>query len=43
MSRGIFRTVRFGIAEAHGAAEMMEFNYLAEQGAIRRDAATRPL
>jgi hypothetical protein len=37
---GIFRTVRFGIAEAHGAAEMMEFNYLAEQGAIRRDAAT---
>jgi hypothetical protein len=37
---GIFRTVRFGIAEAHGAAEMMEFSYLAEQGAIRRDAAT---
>ncbi|MGD0964490.1 MAG: Zn-dependent hydrolase [Candidatus Acidiferrales bacterium] len=34
---GIFRTVRFGIAEAHGAAEMMEFNYLTEQGAIRRD------
>jgi hypothetical protein len=36
----IFRTVRFGIAEAHGAAEIMEFNYLTEQGAIRRDAAT---
>lgn len=36
----IFRTVRFGIAEAHGAGEMMEFNYLAEQGAIRRDPAT---
>jgi len=34
---GIFRTVRFGIAEAHGAAEMMEFNYLLEQGALRRD------
>ncbi|HUJ33514.1 MAG TPA: hypothetical protein VLY23_19695 [Candidatus Acidoferrum sp.] len=32
---GIFRTVRFGIAEAHGAGEMMEFNYLVEQGAIR--------
>jgi hypothetical protein len=32
---GIFRTVRFGIAEAHGQAEMMEFNYLLEQGAIR--------
>jgi hypothetical protein len=34
---GIFRTVRFGVAEAHGRAEMMEFNYLAEQGAIARD------
>ena len=31
---GIFRTVRFGTGEAHGRAEMMEFNYLAEQGAI---------
>ncbi|HEV3317401.1 MAG TPA: Zn-dependent hydrolase [Candidatus Angelobacter sp.] len=35
---GIFRTVRFGVAEAHGRAEMMEFNYLSEQGAITRDA-----
>jgi hypothetical protein len=34
---GIFRTVRFGIAEAHGRAEMMEFNYLVERGAITRD------
>ncbi len=34
---GIFRTVRFGIAEAHGAAEMMEFSYLLEQGAMYRD------
>jgi hypothetical protein len=34
---GIFRTVRFGVAEAHGRAEMMEFNYFAEQGAIARD------
>jgi hypothetical protein len=33
---GIFRTVRFSIAEAHGRAEMMEFNFLSEQGAIRR-------
>jgi len=33
---GIFRTVRFGTAEAHGRAEMMEFNYLAEKGAISR-------
>jgi hypothetical protein len=37
---GIFRTVRFGVAEAHARAEMMEFNYLVEQGAISRDAAT---
>jgi Peptidase family M49 len=36
---GIFRTVRFGVAEAHGRAEMMEFNYLAEQGAITREAS----
>ena len=33
---GIFRTVRFSIAEAHGRAEMMEFNFLSDQGAIRR-------
>jgi hypothetical protein len=38
---GIFRTVRFGVAEAHGRAEMMEFNYLSEQGAITRDANGR--
>jgi hypothetical protein len=31
---GIFRTVRFGTGEAHGRAEMMEFNYLRERGAI---------
>jgi hypothetical protein len=35
---GVFRTVRFGTAEAHGQAEMMEFNYLSERGAIRRNA-----
>ena len=35
---GIFRTVRFGVAEAHGRAEMMEFNYLSEQGVITRDS-----
>jgi len=38
---GIFRTVRFGAAEAHGQAEMMEFNYLSEHGAIRREKAGR--
>ncbi|MEP7305960.1 MAG: Zn-dependent hydrolase [Acidobacteriota bacterium] len=35
---GIFRTVRFGTGEAHGRAEMMEFNYLSEQGAIVQSA-----
>jgi len=34
---GIFRTVRFGTAEAHGQAEMMEFNYLSERGAMIRN------
>jgi hypothetical protein len=38
---GIFRTVRFGVAEAHGQAEMMEFNYLSERGAIRRESSGR--
>ncbi len=37
---GIFRTVRFGVGEAHGRAEMMEFNYLTEQGAITHDSAS---
>jgi hypothetical protein len=37
---GIFRTVRFGVAEAHGAGEIMQFNYYVEQGAIRRDPGT---
>jgi hypothetical protein len=32
--------VRFGVAEAHGAGEIMQFNYLTEQGAIRRDDAS---
>ena len=36
---GIFRTARFGVGEAHGRAEMMEFNYLSERGAIKRDAS----
>jgi hypothetical protein len=37
----LFRTVRFGIAEAHGQAEMMEFNYLLERGAVSRNARGR--
>jgi hypothetical protein len=35
-----FRTIRFGIAEAHGQGSMMQLSYLTEQGAIRRDPAT---
>jgi tetratricopeptide (TPR) repeat protein len=37
---GNLRTIRFGIAEPHGRAEMMEFSYLSQQGAITRDPAT---
>ena len=37
---GIFRTVRYGVGEAHGQAEIMEFNYLSEQRAITRDSKT---
>src|SRR5581483_6397412 len=33
---GNFRTMRYGVAEAHGRAEMMEFNYLIEQKAFVR-------
>jgi hypothetical protein len=38
---GIFRTVRFGVAEAHSRGEMMEFNYLSERGAIKRESSGR--
>lgn len=34
---GIFRSVRFGISEAHGGANAIQFNYLMEKGAIARD------
>ena len=37
----MFRTLRFGAGEAHGRAELMEFNYLLEQGAIRQGADGR--
>jgi hypothetical protein len=37
---GIFRTLRFGTAEAHGRAEMMEFNYLSQERALTRDGTT---
>ncbi len=35
---GIFRTLRFGTGEAHGRAEMMEFNVLLEHGALAQGA-----
>jgi hypothetical protein len=38
---GLFRTVRFGVAEAHSKAEMMEFNYLVEHGALKRQSSGR--
>ena len=37
---GNFRTIRFGTAEPHGRGEMMEFNFMIEQGAVARDDAT---
>jgi hypothetical protein len=36
---GMFRTLRFGAGEAHGRAEMMEFNYYLEHGAIERQTS----
>jgi len=37
----IFRSVRFGAAEAHGQANMVRFNYFADRGAFTRDASGR--
>lgn len=37
---GIFRSVRFGAASAHGQANMIRFNYFLEQGAFVKDAKT---
>jgi hypothetical protein len=36
----IFRSVRFGGADAHGRANRMEFNFLMQNGAFIRDDAT---
>ena len=38
---GLFRSVRFGIGEAHGAANAIQYNYLMERGAITYDQADR--
>jgi len=37
---GLFRSVRFGIGEAHGRANAIQFNYLMEKQAISHDAAS---
>ena len=37
---GIFRSVRFGAADAHGRANMVRFHFFQEMGAFTRDAAT---
>ncbi len=37
---GIFRSVRFGAASAHGKANMMRFNFLQDFGACERDSIT---
>ncbi|MDP4267119.1 MAG: Zn-dependent hydrolase, partial [Bacteroidota bacterium] len=34
---GIFRSVRFGAASAHGKANMIRFNYFEQKGAFTRD------
>ena len=34
---GIFRSVRFGAASAHGKANMLEFNYMQKEGAFTRN------
>ena len=36
-----FRSVRFGIKEAHGRGVAMQFNYLTDEGAFRYDPATK--
>ncbi len=37
---GFFRSVRFGIEEAHGKANMVAFNYLKEKGVYSKDPGT---
>lgn len=36
----IFRSVRFGAADAHGRANMVRFNFFADRGAFSRDDAS---
>jgi hypothetical protein len=36
----LFRSVRFGAADAHGRGNLAEFNFFQQRGAFSRDAAT---
>mgnify|MGYP000849590730 CR=1 FL=1 len=36
---GLFRSIRFGIAEAHGVSNMVQYNWLRKAGAITHDPA----
>jgi len=38
---GMFRSVRFGIDEAHGKGVALQYNYMKERGAITADASGR--
>ena len=40
---GVFRSIRFGISEAHGAGNAIIFNYLLENGAYSYDESTEKL
>lgn len=37
---GLFRSVRFGVGEAHGRSNIMQYNFLKEFGAVTFDPAT---
>jgi hypothetical protein len=39
----LFRAVRFGTSEAHGKANLVQFNWLIEKGAIGYDVETRTI
>ncbi|MBF0548206.1 MAG: peptidase [Candidatus Riflebacteria bacterium] len=38
---GLFRSIRFGMEDAHGTSVMIQFNFLVEKGAINFDAKTK--
>jgi len=38
---GIFRSIRFGITEAHGGANAMAFNYIVEKGGFEYDETSQ--